>query len=59
MDRMPDKADRQGILYIMIDGAAIHTRKKDETGSSWRENKLGLVFSSTDLRTRRDGAMTY
>ncbi|MDR0589275.1 MAG: ISKra4 family transposase, partial [Spirochaetaceae bacterium] len=24
-------------------------------GSSWRENKLGLVFSSADLRTRRDG----
>jgi hypothetical protein len=23
--------------------------------STWRENKLGLVFSSTDLRTRRDG----
>jgi hypothetical protein len=39
----------------MVDGAAINTRLKDEQGSSWRENKLGLVFSSTDLRTRKDG----
>jgi hypothetical protein len=39
----------------MIDGAAINTRKKDENGSGWRENKLGLVFGSGDLRTRRDG----
>jgi hypothetical protein len=55
MDRVPDKPDKEGILYMMIDGAAINTRKKDENGSSWRENKLGLVFSSADLRTRRDG----
>ncbi|MDR0637094.1 MAG: hypothetical protein LBF87_08450 [Treponema sp.] len=39
----------------ILAGAAIHTRKKDENGSSWRENKLGLVFSSTDLWTRKDG----
>ena len=44
MDNIPDKADKKGILYIMIDGAAINTRKKDENGSSRRENKLGLVF---------------
>jgi len=55
MDKIPDKPDRKGILYIMVDGAAINTRKKDEKGSTWRENKLALVFSSTDLRTRRDG----
>jgi hypothetical protein len=55
MDKIPDKADRKGILYIMIDGAAINTRKKDENGSSRRENKPGPVFSSADLRTRRDG----
>jgi hypothetical protein len=55
LDTMPDKADKQGIVYIMLDGAAIHTRKRDEKGSSWRETKLGLVFSSADLRTRKDG----
>jgi hypothetical protein len=46
---------RKGILYIMVDGATINTRLKDEEGSTWRENKLGLFFSSTDLRTRKDG----
>jgi hypothetical protein len=55
MDKIPDKPDRKGILYIMIDGAAINTRKKDENGSSWRENKPGPVFSSAGLRTRKDG----
>jgi hypothetical protein len=54
MDQIPDKAEEKGILYIMVDGAAINTRKQDENGSSWRENKLGLVFSSADLRTRKD-----
>jgi hypothetical protein len=39
----------------MADGAAINTRLKDEQGPGWRENKLGLVFSSTGLRTRKDG----
>jgi hypothetical protein len=39
----------------MVDGAAINTRLKDCQGSSWRENKLALVFSSTDLRKRKDG----
>jgi hypothetical protein len=47
--------DKAGILYLMVDGAAINTRKKDEKGSTWRENKLGVVFSSEGLRTRKDG----
>ncbi|MDR2094061.1 MAG: ISKra4 family transposase, partial [Treponema sp.] len=34
---------------------AINTRKKDEKGSTWRENKLGLVFSSENLKKRKDG----
>jgi hypothetical protein len=55
MDKIPDKPDQKGIFYIMADGAAVNTRLKDEQGSSWRENKLALVFSSTDLRTRKDG----
>ncbi|GHV86831.1 hypothetical protein AGMMS50255_1270 [Spirochaetia bacterium] len=36
----------------MVDGAVINTRKTDENGSTWRENKLGLVFNSNDLRKR-------
>jgi hypothetical protein len=41
--------DRSGVLYIQTDGAALNTRLKDEVGSTWRENKLGEVFSSKDI----------
>jgi hypothetical protein len=41
--------DRDGVLYIQTDGAALNTRAKDESGSTWRENKLGEVFSSKDI----------
>jgi hypothetical protein len=40
----------KGVLYIQTDGAALNTRLKDESGSTWRENKLGEVFSSADIR---------
>ena len=43
--------DKKGILYIQMDGAALNTRIKDKDGSSWRENKLGMVFSSDNIRT--------
>jgi hypothetical protein len=39
-----------GVVYIQTDGAALNTRSKDETGSTWRENKLGEVFTSKDIR---------
>jgi hypothetical protein len=39
-----------GVVYIQTDGAALNTRHKDESGSSWRENKLGEVFTSKDIR---------
>lgn len=42
---------KKGVLYIEVDGAAINTRKKDDSGSSWRENKLGVVFSSDNIRS--------
>ena len=42
--------DCDGVLYIQTDGAALNTRKKDEDGSTWRENKLGEVFSSKNIR---------
>jgi len=41
---------KDGILYIQTDGAALNTRSKDDEGSTWRENKLGLVFSSDNIR---------
>jgi len=42
--------DRDGVLYIQTDGAALNTRVQDENNSTWRENKLGEVFSSDNIR---------
>jgi hypothetical protein len=41
---------QKGVLYIEVDGAMLNTRQKDEHGSTWRENKLGVVFSSNNIR---------
>jgi hypothetical protein len=41
---------KDGVLYIQTDGAALNTRNKNDDGSTWRENKLGLVFSSDNIR---------
>ncbi len=45
--------NRNGVLYIELDGAALNTRHRNDEGSSWRENKLGIVFSSNDIRYYR------
>jgi hypothetical protein len=47
----------RGVVYIQTDGAALNTRLKDEAGSTWRENKLGEVFTTEDIRywTNRKG----
>ena len=42
--------NKKGILYIQADGAALNTRTKNDKGSTWRENKLGIVFSSENIR---------
>jgi len=42
-------AERKGVIYIEADGAALNTRQKDENGSTWRENKLGEVFTTDDI----------
>jgi hypothetical protein len=52
---LPFPKDREGVLYIQTDGAALNTRLKDEEGSTWRENKLGEVFSSDDIHYWTDG----
>ena len=46
---------KKGILYIEADGAALNTRHKDNEGSTWRENKLGIVFSSDNVYSWTDG----
>lgn len=41
-----------GTLYIEMDGAMFNTRTT-QGGSSWRENKLGVVFNSLDIVYRK------
>jgi len=53
--RMKFACDVDGTVYILTDGAALNTRLKNEDGSTWRENKLGEVFSSDDVRFWTDG----
>lgn len=43
------KNNKKGILYIEADGATLNTRHKNEEGSTWRENKLGVVYSSDNV----------
>ncbi|GMO43691.1 MAG: hypothetical protein Ta2F_18890 [Termitinemataceae bacterium] len=52
---IPYTHSKAGVLYIMIDGAAINTRKRFKADTSWRENKLIMVFNSNDLKLRSDG----
>ena len=42
---------KDGILYIETDGSALNTRhRRDSDDSTWRENKLGMVFSTDNIR---------
>jgi hypothetical protein len=36
-------------LYLEIDGAMVQTREKNDQGSSWKENKLGMAFSTDNI----------
>ena len=48
--------NKKGTLYMQADGAAVNTRIEDENGSTWRENKLGILFSENDLYKRKNKA---
>jgi hypothetical protein len=50
-----EKDKKEGILYIMMDGSSVNTRIQDENNSSWKEMKLGLIFSDRNLITRSNG----
>jgi len=52
--KLPYIQDKNGILYIETDGAALNTRHKNEDDSTWRENKLGIVFSSDNIHRWTD-----
>lgn len=45
---------KKGTLYMQADGSAINTRVEDENGSTWKENKLGIFFSESDMYKRKD-----
>jgi hypothetical protein len=47
-------AKKNSIFYIEVDGSMVHTRKKYDNDSSWRENKLGIVFTSDNIRSYRN-----
>ena len=51
-----DKEKTKTNLYVEVDGAAINTRVEDENGSTWKENKLGIIFDDKDLYRRKDGS---
>lgn len=46
--------NKKGTLYIQADGAAVNTRVEDENGSTWKENKLGIFFSESDMYKRKN-----
>lgn len=45
---------KAGRLYILTDGSQVNTRLEDENGSTWKEMKLGLIFSDRDVIKRSD-----
>jgi hypothetical protein len=47
--RIEIRKNKSGTLYIEADGAALNTREKNADGSTWRENKLGEVFSTDNI----------
>lgn len=49
-----DEGTKKGTLYIQADGAAVNTRIEDDNGSTWRENKLGIFFSESDVYKRKN-----
>jgi len=51
---LPYAQDKRGTLYIETDGAALNTRHRNDDGSTWRENKLGIVFSSDNIYSWTD-----
>lgn len=40
-------------MYLEIDGSAVNTRIKNDDGSTWRENKLAIIFNSNNVVTRK------
>jgi hypothetical protein len=56
IEKMVYEPNRKGTLYIMTDGATVNTRTKDANGSTWRENKLALIFTDRELLKTKSGS---
>jgi len=48
------KDQKEGTIYVMADGSQINTRIKGKDDSSWKEMKLGLVYSDDHMLIRKD-----
>lgn len=46
---------KRGRLYAMADGSQVNTREQGRDGSSWKEMKLGLIYSDDHVLTRKGG----
>lgn len=46
---------KKGTLYVMTDGSQVNTRETDKNGSTWKEMKLGEVYSDDHVVKRKDG----
>jgi len=49
IEDIPEESKEEGVLYILTDGSSLNTRDEDETGQTWREVKVGLVFKDRDV----------
>jgi hypothetical protein len=49
-----DEPKIDGILYLEADGAMLPTRDNEQKGVIFKENKLGIAFTSSDIRTWKD-----
>lgn len=49
------REQKTGTLYVMADGSQVNTREQGRDGSSWKEMKLGLVYSDDHVLTRKGG----
>ena len=50
--------EKKGNLYVLMDGSHVNTIDKNDTGTTWREMKLGEVFSDRYIiHTKSDGTI--
>ena len=48
------KTKTKGVLYLEVDGAMLPTRQEGKQGTVYKENKLGMAFSSDNIYKWKD-----